>query len=100
MRTNPRRWRIGFGRPGQRVALSAVLTGLVLLWGSWGWGAQGADDDDDVAVALTVADFAAPAVRAPQWQPHQALPGDWGRASVIPRVRTGSAVGCGRSSGV
>ena len=77
------------GNPSE--SLRALLTGLVLLWGSWGWsGPATSDDDDDGGVAMSVADSVAAAaadVQTPDLQPDPSLMATGWLAAVIPHTQ-------------
>ena len=75
---------------GRLVALRALLTGLILLWGAWGWGAPTADEDDDSDagdIAIMIADSAAAEVRTAEWQPDQPFTPDDSLPSLTARAR-------------
>src|SRR5439155_24228845 len=85
-------------RWNRHVALRALLSVMVLLCGSWGWGAPPADDDDDdMDIAVTVADTAAPHVQAPELQVDQTVAADCARPAVTTRAGTESRAGGGES---
>jgi hypothetical protein len=64
---------------------------MVLLCGSWAWGAPRADDDDDADIVVTVANSAAaPAdVQTPESQSDQTIAGDSSLPPLTLRVERG-----------